>query len=145
MYFFVSGKDPIIYFWLYISFLFYFICPWFYYLPSIIVIISHNKYDLLLPFLVEQILIIWCLFIFFFTVAQISNPFFKFKLFRNPKNKNAGKFMKLSDFLEMAKNANSLSGVLISIEVSFVVASVLEDFISKLYYYITSSCIESYF
>ncbi|KDO62176.1 hypothetical protein CISIN_1g003550mg [Citrus sinensis] len=49
-------------------------------------------------------------------IPQISNPYFKFKLFRNPKNKNAGKFMKLSDFLEMAKNANSLSGVLISIE-----------------------------
>lgn len=86
------------------------------------------------------------MFIYFlFTVAQISNPFFKFKLFRNPNNKNAGKFMKLSDFLEMAKNASSLSGVLISIEVSFVVASILEDLISKLYYYITSSCIESYF
>ncbi|KAJ0045487.1 hypothetical protein Pint_03999 [Pistacia integerrima] len=51
----------------------------------------------------------------------ISNPYAQFQLFRNPKFKSAGKFLKLSDFLALAKNASSLSGVLISIEVSFFV------------------------
>ncbi|XP_031284220.1 glycerophosphodiester phosphodiesterase GDPDL3-like isoform X1 [Pistacia vera] len=46
----------------------------------------------------------------------ISNPYAQFQLFRNPKFKSAGKFLKLSDFLALAKNASSLSGVLISIE-----------------------------
>ncbi|KAK0600198.1 hypothetical protein LWI29_012674 [Acer saccharum] len=46
----------------------------------------------------------------------ISNPFNRFRLFRNPKFKNAGNFLKLSDFLTLAKNSTTLSGVLISIE-----------------------------
>ncbi|RAL41629.1 hypothetical protein DM860_018259 [Cuscuta australis] len=47
---------------------------------------------------------------------SISNPFIDFQLQRNPKDRNAGKFMTLEDFLAYAKNASSLSGVLISIE-----------------------------
>ncbi|XP_022753067.1 glycerophosphodiester phosphodiesterase GDPDL3-like isoform X2 [Durio zibethinus] len=46
----------------------------------------------------------------------ISSPQSDFQLFRNPKLKNAGKFLTLSDFLAMAKNASSLHGVLIGIE-----------------------------
>ncbi|XP_019086401.1 PREDICTED: glycerophosphodiester phosphodiesterase GDPDL3 [Camelina sativa] len=47
----------------------------------------------------------------------ISNPYSRgFSLFRNPKEKNAGKLLSLSDFLNLAKNSTSLSGVLISVE-----------------------------
>ncbi|GLU23862.1 hypothetical protein SLE2022_398380 [Rubroshorea leprosula] len=48
--------------------------------------------------------------------ASISSPQAKYFLFRNPNFKNAGNFVTLSDFLATAKNASSLSGVLISIE-----------------------------
>ncbi|KAF5730509.1 putative glycerophosphoryl diester phosphodiesterase [Tripterygium wilfordii] len=46
----------------------------------------------------------------------ILNPYRKFELFRNPKFRAAGNFLTLSDFLALAKNSSSLSGVLISIE-----------------------------
>ncbi|XWS51801.1 hypothetical protein CRYUN_Cryun11dG0013900 [Craigia yunnanensis] len=46
----------------------------------------------------------------------ISSPQSEYTLFRNPRFKNAGKFLTLSEFLVMAKNASSLHGVLIGIE-----------------------------
>ncbi|KAI9185651.1 hypothetical protein LWI28_009171 [Acer negundo] len=46
----------------------------------------------------------------------ISNPFSRYRMFRNPKFRNAGNFLKLSDFLALAKKSTTLSGVLISIE-----------------------------
>ncbi|GMJ15973.1 Glycerophosphodiester phosphodiesterase (GDPD) like 3, MUTANT ROOT HAIR 5 [Hibiscus trionum] len=46
----------------------------------------------------------------------ISSPQSQFNLFRNPKFRNAGKFLTLSEFLTMASDASSLQGVLISIE-----------------------------
>lgn len=49
-------------------------------------------------------------------VATISSPEATYRLYRNPRYKNGGNFMKLSDFLVFAKD-KALSGVLISIEV----------------------------
>ncbi|XP_074320185.1 glycerophosphodiester phosphodiesterase GDPDL3-like [Silene latifolia] len=46
----------------------------------------------------------------------IYSPFTESFLVRNPKFKNAGKLISLEDFLNLAKNASSLSGVLIKIE-----------------------------
>ncbi|KAL6899321.1 hypothetical protein ACP4OV_005979 [Aristida adscensionis] len=46
---------------------------------------------------------------------MISNPMSKYALYRNPRNKNAGNFMRLSDFLDFAKGKD-LSGIMISIE-----------------------------
>ncbi|RVW70218.1 Glycerophosphodiester phosphodiesterase GDPDL4 [Vitis vinifera] len=52
-----------------------------------------------------------------FIAAAISNPYSTFRLSRNPAAKTAGKLVSLSDFLSIAKEANSLSGgVLIGIE-----------------------------
>ncbi|KAF2303797.1 hypothetical protein GH714_023472 [Hevea brasiliensis] len=48
--------------------------------------------------------------------TAMANPYAKYELFRNPKFRNDGKFLSLSDFLALAKNSSSLSGVLISIE-----------------------------
>ncbi|KAJ9153858.1 hypothetical protein P3X46_027253 [Hevea brasiliensis] len=63
------------------------------------------------------------IFTFSLTWSQIqsltpamANPYAKYELFRNPKFRNDGKFLSLSDFLALAKNSSSLSGVLISIE-----------------------------
>ncbi|XP_061375656.1 glycerophosphodiester phosphodiesterase GDPDL3-like [Gastrolobium bilobum] len=47
---------------------------------------------------------------------SILNPYAKFTLLRNPKNKNAGTFLTLSDFLSLTTNQTSLSGVLIIVE-----------------------------
>ncbi|XP_022981394.1 glycerophosphodiester phosphodiesterase GDPDL3-like [Cucurbita maxima] len=47
---------------------------------------------------------------------SISNPFSNFTLFRNLRFRNSGKFLTLPDFLALAKNGRSLSGVLIHIE-----------------------------
>ncbi|GMY31097.1 glycerophosphodiester phosphodiesterase GDPDL3-like [Fagus crenata] len=47
---------------------------------------------------------------------SIANPYARFRLFRNPKFKNAGRYLTLSEFLALSKNTSSLTGVLISIE-----------------------------
>ncbi|PIM99215.1 Glycerophosphoryl diester phosphodiesterase [Handroanthus impetiginosus] len=44
------------------------------------------------------------------------NPYPDYSLFRNPRARNYGNLMQLSDFLALSNNASSVSGVLISIE-----------------------------
>ncbi|KAL5211372.1 hypothetical protein ABZP36_022219 [Zizania latifolia] len=46
---------------------------------------------------------------------RISSPMSKYDMHRNPRNRNAGNFMRLSDFLAFAKGED-LSGVMISVE-----------------------------
>lgn len=53
-----------------------------------------------------------------FCAAAIANPYSVYSIFRNPNEKNSGKLILLSDFLFLAKNSTSLSGVLISVEVT---------------------------
>lgn len=45
----------------------------------------------------------------------ISNPVSSFDQYRNPRNRNAGNFMRLSDFLTFAKGKD-LSGIMITVE-----------------------------
>ena len=56
----------------------------------------------------------------FSTAASILSPSSKFTLFRNPKFRNDGEFLTLPDFLDLAKNSSTLSGVLIHIEVRVI-------------------------
>lgn len=77
-------------------------------------------------------------FYLFFIAASILNPYEKYRLFRNPKFKNQGEFLTLSQFLYLTKG----SGILISIEVSYSISVLLvkESFLSELlifmaYYY----------
>ncbi|XP_062219480.1 glycerophosphodiester phosphodiesterase GDPDL3-like [Phragmites australis] len=46
---------------------------------------------------------------------MISNPMSTYHVFRNPRNKNAGNFMRLSDFLAFTEGRD-LSGIMISVE-----------------------------
>ncbi|XP_010545263.1 PREDICTED: glycerophosphodiester phosphodiesterase GDPDL3-like [Tarenaya hassleriana] len=46
----------------------------------------------------------------------IANPFREYNMFRNPREKNSGKLISLSDFLNLARNSSSLTGVLLSVE-----------------------------
>lgn len=48
--------------------------------------------------------------------AQMSNPYSKNSMYRNPRYENAGNFMRLSDFLAFSKGKD-LSGIMITIEV----------------------------
>lgn len=49
-------------------------------------------------------------------IPVIESPYSAYTLYRNPNNINAGKFITLSDFLDLTKSAKSLSGILIGIE-----------------------------
>ncbi|KAG5570360.1 hypothetical protein H5410_060126 [Solanum commersonii] len=48
--------------------------------------------------------------------SEITNAWLEFRLYRNPKARNEGNFVSLADFLTYAKNATTVSGVMISIE-----------------------------
>lgn len=52
--------------------------------------------------------------------AVLLSPYADATLYRNPRNKNAGNLVSLSEFLALANNATSVSGVLIRIEVTFL-------------------------
>ncbi|RCV34072.1 hypothetical protein SETIT_7G133500v2 [Setaria italica] len=54
----------------------------------------------------------------------ISTPLSTYRMDRNPRYRNAGKFMRLSDFLDFTKNKD-LSGIMISIEHATFVAEEL--------------------
>ncbi|KAL6650881.1 hypothetical protein ACP70R_009806 [Stipagrostis hirtigluma subsp. patula] len=55
---------------------------------------------------------------------KISTPFSTFKLDRNPRYRNSGNFMRLSDFLDFTKDKD-ISGIMISVEHAAFVAAEL--------------------
>lgn len=57
--------------------------------------------------------------------AKISSPEYYYGLVRNPRFKNAGNFMRLSDFLTYAKG-KPLSGILLSVEVRTSTISIFQ-------------------
>jgi len=61
-----------------------------------------------------------------FCAAAISNPFRENGMSRNPNERNSGNLISLYEFLNLAKNSTSLSGILISLEVSYHVPLNLE-------------------
>jgi hypothetical protein len=69
---------------------------------------------------IEHVLQDW---LFSILTARISTPLSSYGLDRNPRYANAGKFMRLSDFLDFSKDKD-LSGVMISIEVSISVHTI---------------------
>lgn len=66
--------------------------------------------------------------VFLSFAAMISAPESVYHLQRNPRYKNAGNFMKLSDFLAFAKGKD-LSGVLITVEVRSIARNVFFFFL----------------
>ncbi|KAK6934523.1 Glycerophosphodiester phosphodiesterase domain [Dillenia turbinata] len=68
---------------------------------------------------------------------QISNPYSEYRLYRNPAYRTAGNLISLTEFLALAKNQSSLSGVLIKIENAAYLAEkkgldVVEEVLSSL-------------
>jgi len=62
---------------------------------------------------------------------KISTPWTNFKLDRNPRYRNAGKFVRLSDFLEFTKDKD-LSGIMISVEhAAFLAGELGFDMVDK--------------
>lgn len=58
--------------------------------------------------------------VFLSFAAVISSPHRAYGLFRNPRNKDLGKFLTLSDFLLLPNRYKSLSGILIKVEVGLL-------------------------
>lgn len=62
---------------------------------------------------------------------KISTPWYSFRLDRNPRYRNAGKFMRLSDFLDFTKDKD-LYGIMISVEhAAFMAGELGFDMVDK--------------
>lgn len=69
-----------------------------------------------------------CIFLFFlFPAASMFNPYSNYHLFRNQEYNKQGKFLRLTDFLNLIKGQTSLLGAVIIIEVRFSYACYLSN------------------